>query len=113
MESATETPDDLSGQLLIAMPGMGGDPPRFEKSVVFLCAHSAEGAMGGLIVNKPTPDLALDDLLEQLDIDKGAGSAGVGVFFGGPPVETGRGSSCTAGTITGRLRPCRWMRRFR
>ena len=87
MEDATETPNDLSGQLLIAMPGMGD--PRFEKSVVFLCAHSAEGAMG-LIVNKPTPDLALDDLLDQLDIDKGTGSKGVGVFFGGP-VETGRG----------------------
>ncbi|WP_300513283.1 YqgE/AlgH family protein [Aliiroseovarius sp.] len=87
MDTATETPNDLSGQLLIAMPGMGD--PRFEKSVVFLCAHSAEGAMG-LIVNKPTPDLALDDLLDQLDIDKGAGSRDVGVFFGGP-VETGRG----------------------
>ncbi|WP_421701661.1 YqgE/AlgH family protein [Aliiroseovarius sp.] len=87
MESTTETPNDLSGQLLIAMPGMGD--PRFEKSVVFLCAHSAEGAMG-LIVNKPTSDLALDDLLDQLDIDKGEGSRGIGVFFGGP-VETGRG----------------------
>lgn len=87
MEDTTETPHDLSGQLLIAMPGMGD--PRFEKSVVFLCAHSAEGAMG-LIVNKPTPDLALDDLLDQLDIDRGVGSKGIGVFFGGP-VETGRG----------------------
>lgn len=87
MENTTATPNDLSGQLLIAMPGMGD--PRFEKSVVFLCAHSAEGAMG-LIVNKPTPDLALDDLLDQLDIDKGEGSKGLTVFFGGP-VETGRG----------------------
>lgn len=78
---------DLSGKLLIAMPGMGD--PRFEKSVVFMCAHSDEGAMG-LIVNKPTPELMLDDLLSQLEIDTGQASKGLGVFFGGP-VETGRG----------------------
>lgn len=77
---------DLSGKLLIAMPGMGD--PRFEKSVVFMCAHS-DGSMG-LIVNKPAPGLAMDDLLEQLDIPRGAGSSGVGVYFGGP-VENGRG----------------------
>ena len=44
----------LDGQLLIAMPGMGD--LRFERSVIFMCAHSAEGAMG-LIVNKPAPEL--------------------------------------------------------
>lgn len=79
--------DDLSGKLLIAMPGMGD--PRFEKSVVYLCAHSDDGSMG-LIVNKPAPGLAMDDLLEQLDIPKGDGSRGVSVYFGGP-VEHGRG----------------------
>ncbi len=83
----TDTPEDLSGKLLIAMPGMGD--PRFSNAVVFLCAHSGDGAMG-IIVNKPVPDLSLDDLLEQLEIDRGKGSAGVGVFFGGP-VEGGRG----------------------
>ncbi|CAM5296306.1 YqgE/AlgH family protein [Frigidibacter albus] len=41
---------DLTGKLLIAMPGMGD--ARFDKSVIYLCAHSPEGAMG-LIVNKP------------------------------------------------------------
>ena len=45
---------NLSGKLLIAMPGMGD--PRFEYSVVFLCAHSEDGAMG-LIVNKPAGGL--------------------------------------------------------
>ncbi len=78
---------DLSGKLLIAMPGMGD--PRFDKSVIFICAHSDEGAMG-LIVNKPAPDLTLDDLLAQLEIEAGQGSKGVSVFFGGP-VEGGRG----------------------
>ncbi len=78
---------DLNGKLLIAMPGMLD--PRFAKSVIFMCAHSEDGAMG-LIVNKPTPDLKLADLLEQLDIHKGNASRDIRVHFGGP-VEHGRG----------------------
>jgi len=78
---------ELTGKLLIAMPGMGD--PRFDRSVVFMCAHSELGAMG-LIVNKPTPDLKMDDLLEQLNIPTGDGSRDIRVFFGGP-VEHGRG----------------------
>ncbi len=78
---------DLSGKLLIAMPGMGD--PRFEKSVIYMCAHSDDGSMG-LIVNKPAPGIQMDDLLEQLSIPKGDGSRDVIVHFGGP-VEHGRG----------------------
>jgi putative transcriptional regulator len=78
---------DLTGKLLIAMPGMGD--PRFGHSVVFLCAHSDEGAMG-LIVNKPTGDLTLADLLQQLEIDSGPQARQLPVHFGGP-VEHGRG----------------------
>ncbi len=78
---------DLTGKLLIAMPGMGD--PRFDRSVVYICAYSDEGTMG-LIVNKRVPDITLDDLLDQLEIGVGTGSAGVGVHFGGP-VEGGRG----------------------
>ncbi len=78
---------DLTGQILIAMPGMGD--PRFEKSVIFVCAHSADGAMG-LIVNKPTGDLRLKDLVAQLEIGDGACARDRGVHFGGP-VEPGRG----------------------
>lgn len=78
---------DLNGKLLIAMPGMGD--PRFAKSVVFICAHSEDGALG-LIVNKPTPDLQLGDLLGQLNIPKTAASRDIRVHFGGP-VEHGRG----------------------
>jgi len=55
---------DLTGKLLIAMPGMGD--PRFDRSVILMCAHSEDGAMG-LIVNKPVPDLAFADLLEVRD----------------------------------------------
>lgn len=78
---------DLTGKLLIAMPAMGDD--RFAQSVVFICAHSPEGAMG-LIVNKRADDLRLADLLEQLDIAQGRDMTNLPVHFGGP-VEHGRG----------------------
>ncbi len=78
---------ELTGKLLIAMPGMLD--PRFAHSVVFMCAHSNEGAMG-IVVNKPTDDLRLRDLLEQLSIDIGADARDMPVHFGGP-VEHGRG----------------------
>jgi len=78
---------DLCGKLLIAMPGMGD--PRFEYSVIFLCAHSGDGAMG-LIVNKPAPGIRFKDLLDQLKISRGEGLGDVPVYFGGP-VEHGRG----------------------
>ena len=78
----------LDGQLLIAMPGMGD--LRFERSVIFLCAHSAEGAMG-LIVNKPAPELSFADLLAQLKIpasDRPEGHAGC--------ISAGRSSTAAA-----------------
>lgn len=77
----------LAGQLLVAMPGMRD--PRFAKSVIYLCAHSADGAMG-LVINRILEQITFTDLLQQLGID----STGVGDFihvhFGGP-VETARG----------------------
>lgn len=78
---------DLTGKLLIAAPGMSDT--RFEGSVIFVCAHSPEGAMG-LIVNMPTPEIEMNNLLEQLDIARSTGSRDIRVHFGGP-VETGRG----------------------
>lgn len=78
---------DLTGHLLIAMPGMEDD--RFAQSVIFVCAHSAEGAMG-LVVNKLADDLRLADLLEQLEIEGSADARKLPIHFGGP-VETGRG----------------------
>jgi putative transcriptional regulator len=82
-----QTPAFLDGKLLVAMPGMGDI--RFERAVIFICAHSSDGAMG-LIINKPAPDLRFADLLEQLDIDADAGQSAIRVHFGGP-VEHGRG----------------------
>ncbi len=78
---------DLDGKLLIAMPGMGD--PRFERSVILICAHSGEGAMG-LIVNKAVPDLSFAGLLEQLKIPRAPDGRDIRVHFGGP-VERGRG----------------------
>ncbi|MDV7142223.1 YqgE/AlgH family protein [Tropicimonas sp. TH_r6] len=78
---------DLSGKLLIAMPGMGD--PRFDHAVIYLCAHSEDGAMG-LIVNQAAADLAFGDLLEQLEIDASDESLPTQIHVGGP-VEHGRG----------------------
>jgi putative transcriptional regulator len=84
----------LEGQLLIAMPAMADS--RFAKSVIFLCAHSADGAMG-IIVNKPAPHVSFPDLLQQLGIIEDdetirlpAKARAIRVHAGGP-VETGRG----------------------
>ncbi len=76
----------LAGQLLIAMPQM--EDPRFSRSVVFMCAHNAEGAMG-LVVNKTVEQPSMCELLQQLGVD-GDGFKRARVHFGGP-VEAARG----------------------
>ncbi len=78
---------DLDGKLLVAMPGMGD--PRFEKSVILICAHSAEGAMG-LIINRPARDLTFGNLLDQLSIPRVPEGRDIRIHSGGP-VERGRG----------------------
>lgn len=83
----TEDSNFLEGKLLIAMPGMGD--PRFEKSVIFMCAHSSDGAMG-LIVNKPVAGLAFRDLIEKLELEPTKETPDLPVLYGGP-VQTGRG----------------------
>lgn len=84
----------LDGRLLIAMPVMGD--PRFERSVIYLCAHSADGAMG-IMVNRPAGSIDFPELLVQLNIIKKAeqialpeNAESMKVLRGGP-VETGRG----------------------
>ena len=84
---AESTPTHLDGKLLVAMPSMGD--PRFDHSVIYVCAHSEDGAMG-LIVNKPAPDLDFTELLEQLGISSDLKISGIDVHYGGP-VENGRG----------------------
>lgn len=67
--SSDPSPDDeadyLDGQFLVAMPGMGDE--RFARTVIYLCAHSADGAMG-IVVNRQAADLTMPDLLMQLDV---------------------------------------------
>lgn len=87
---STDTDTDaayLSGQLLIAMPGM--TDPRFEKSVIYVCAHNSDGAMG-FVVNRAIESLTFSELLEQLEIDSADGGGPIRVLFGGP-VEQARG----------------------
>jgi putative transcriptional regulator len=82
----------LEGQLLIAMPIM--TDKRFARSVIYMCAHSAEGAMG-LIVNQRAAHISFHELLKQLgvlpgNIDLESDAFEMDVHVGGP-VETGRG----------------------
>ena len=84
----------LDGQLLVAMPGMSDS--RFARSVIYLCAHSEDGAMG-IVLNRPARKVNFSELLVQLDVipsDEAirlpAQAETMQVLKGGP-VETGRG----------------------
>ncbi|MGZ5829842.1 MAG: YqgE/AlgH family protein, partial [Xanthobacteraceae bacterium] len=84
----------LDGKMLIAMPGMRDE--RFIRTVIYVCAHSNEGAMG-IIVNKPAPDVSFPELLVKLNvipdeerIQLPPDAQTVTVLRGGP-VETQRG----------------------
>jgi putative transcriptional regulator len=88
--TALETQDGyLSGQLLIAMPQM--TDPRFEHSVVYMCAHNADGAMG-LVVNKLVDAMSFTELLRQMELEIESDNLDdqIQVHFGGP-VESARG----------------------
>ncbi|HEY0145153.1 MAG TPA: YqgE/AlgH family protein [Methylovirgula sp.] len=84
----------LDGQFLLAMPGMADD--RFARSVVYLCAHSDEGAMG-IVINRRAPSLNFSELLIQLEVIKPDEAiqlpmqAGAVPVLRGGPVEAGRG----------------------
>lgn len=84
----------LEGQLLIAMPVMSD--PRFARSVIYMCAHSEDGAMG-LVINQRASHISFPDLLERLGIvpseaedDLPEDVQSMSIHVGGP-VETGRG----------------------
>jgi putative transcriptional regulator len=84
----------LDGQMLIAMPSMRDE--RFARTLIYMCAHSAEGAMG-IVVNQPAGDISFPDLLVKLDVIPAAEriqlprrAGNVKVLKGGP-VETQRG----------------------
>ncbi len=84
----------LAGQFLIAMPGM--TDKRFQRTVIYLCVHSEDTAMG-IIINKLADNVSFSELLEHLELDalpevddEVHELADMHVHFGGP-VETGRG----------------------
>lgn len=83
----------LDGQLLIAMPAM--TDKRFARSVVYMCAHSKDGAMG-IIINQRASHIDFPALLERLGLETAAAASPAAdlavrpVHVGGP-VETGRG----------------------
>lgn len=77
----------LTGQLLIAMPAMAD--PRFAQSVIYLCAHTAEGAMG-LVLNRPLAKPSFEELLRQLEIAPVPPARRIRLCAGGP-VDNGRG----------------------
>jgi putative transcriptional regulator len=84
----------LDGQMLVAMPTMMDE--RFSRSVIYVCAHSSDGAMG-IIVNHPAPNIKFADLLVKLDVIPAADviqlptRAGVVKVMRGGPVESERG----------------------
>jgi putative transcriptional regulator len=77
----------MTGELLVAMPQMRD--ARFTRSVIYICAHTTDGAMG-LVVNRLVGSLTFPDLLQQLNIDSAGKGEHIRIRSGGP-VETGRG----------------------
>ena len=83
---AMDEPKFLSGQFLLAMPGMGD--PRFERAVIAMCVHDEDGALG-IGLGRIMPRITFHDLLKQLDVEPGV-SPDVPIHAGGP-VEPQRG----------------------
>jgi putative transcriptional regulator len=79
--------DFLTGQLLIAMPAM--EDPRFAQSVIYLCAHTPEGAMG-LVLNRPLDHPKFDELLRQLEVVPVPPARRIRLCAGGP-MDNARG----------------------
>src|SRR2546430_11044465 len=76
----------LEGKLLIALPGMADE--RFAQTVIYMCAHSAKGAMG-IVINKPIPGLSFAEVLKQLQIETKPLIAEFPILYGGPDLNGG------------------------
>lgn len=87
MSDQRQITGSVEGQLLVAVPHM--EDPRFQRSVIYMCSHDREGAIG-LIVNKLIEHMPFADLLRQLDVPGEWRDQQIRVHFGGP-VEPGRG----------------------
>jgi putative transcriptional regulator len=89
----SESAQFLAGRLLIAMPSIGD--PRFERTVILMCVHNAESAMG-LVLNNPVEGLSVADLLDRLSINAATATAAMAgridqLVLAGGPVERERG----------------------
>lgn len=80
-------PDTFAGKLLVAMPGIGD--PRFERTVIMMCAHDDEHAMG-VVINRPRDELTLSDVLDHLGL-AAEGDIGERIVLDGGPVQPDRG----------------------
>jgi putative transcriptional regulator len=78
---------NLTGHLLIAMPGM--TDPFFSKSVTFICTHNQDGAMG-VMINRPT-DLSYETLFEKIKVDLAQSELADNTVLYGGPVQPERG----------------------
>jgi putative transcriptional regulator len=87
MKPSQDDDGHLTGMLLVAMPTM--QDPRFAHSVIYLCAHSRDGAMG-LVVNQVVDNVTLPHVVGQLGIEMPPRGDEAPVHVGGP-VETSRG----------------------
>lgn len=86
-----ETPDGhltLKGNLLVAMPGLAGEP--FDHSVIYVCQHDDSHAMG-LILNQPINGLNFGKMVRELGIDTGDHAPSRQKIFRGGPVQNDRG----------------------
>ena len=83
----TDAPGFLTGQVLIAMTTL--TDPRFAQSVILMCAHTPDGAMG-IVVNRPLAEPRFEDLLRQLDVEPAPPARMIRLHAGGP-VDNGRG----------------------
>jgi putative transcriptional regulator len=81
MQTASLPPPSLKGQLLIAMPGL--KDPHFDHSVIYLCQHDSESAMG-LVLNHPLKGLSFFEMLDELGIESGPKRKSVSLHHGGP-----------------------------
>ena len=88
-QTAAEEPTEgrLTGQLLIAMPTM--NTPHFSQAVIYICAHTPDGAMG-IVLNRPLASPSFGDLLQQLDVTPVPPVRQIDLYRGGP-VDSARG----------------------
>ena len=86
-KKTTASSFDIQGQILVSMPGM--KDPRFKDSLILLCGHDENGAMG-IVVNKVIDNVFLKDIIDQMDLGDVENIPDEAIHYGGP-VEIGRG----------------------